>query len=790
MFERERAAPAPRARPARRLLALFAAALALPILAFAGGLLGWYVTSERGRLEADARGVARSLAITIDRELSGITAALEVMAASPALRRGDLEAFYGMADSLRRAQDITTVLRDAEGQQLINTRRPFGAPLPGANVALPPLASLASGRVAVSGVFHGPLANEALFAVEVAVPAGDRTVLLSLSLPASRVRTLLENADLPAGWTAAVVDADGLILARNNRHDEFVRTRATPDLLANARGAEGQWRGTTADGAAVLGVYARPSLTPWRVAIGVPVDLLQAPLRRSLWLIAAAGVLLAALATLLSTAVARRLTTPLQTLEGQAARLGRGAAVVPQALGLREAARADAAMAEASRLLRQREEDLLRLNAALEGRVAERTRELQDANDRLRAEAAERNRAEAQLRQAQKMEAVGRLTGGVAHDFNNLLTAVIGNLEVARRRLGEEGDPRLARPLAGAAEGARRAAALIARLLAFSRQQPLAPQPVDANRLVAGMSDLLRHTLGEGVAVETVLAGGLWRCLADPNQLETAILNLAVNGRDAMEGRGRLTIETANAHLDAAYCARHAELRPGQYVLVCVSDTGTGMPPEILGQAFEPFFTTKPAGQGTGLGLSQVYGFAKQSGGHTAIYSEPGQGTTVRLYLPRTLQAEPARPLPGPDAEPRTEAATILLLEDDAMVRDFATTALEEAGHRVLAAADGAAALALLDRHPDIALLFTDVVLGPEMNGREVADAARARRPDLPVLFTTGYTRNAIIHHGRLDADVTLLSKPYTAAELAAAVARRLSPPSAPPAPADPLRPG
>jgi signal transduction histidine kinase/CheY-like chemotaxis protein len=522
----------------------------------------------------------------------------------------------------------------------------------------------------------------------------------------------------------------------------------------------------------VLGTYARSQLAGWRVAVGLPESTLIAPLHRSLYLLAAVGTALALLSLLLALAFGRRVAVPLQAVAENAMALGHGAPMRPVPTGIAEIGQIGESLSAAFAALRAREEELRRLNEALEMRVLERTRDLAETNARLIAAATGRERAEEQLRQAQKMEAVGRLTGGVAHDFNNLLTVVIGNLTLAVRRLGEGTDIRVRRGIDGAMEGAHRAAALTARLLAFSRQQPLAPESVDVNRLVAGMSDLLRRTLGEDVAVETVLAGGLWRAHADPNQLESSLLNLAVNARDAMPGGGKLTIETANAHLDDSYAATREEVRPGQYVAICVSDTGGGMSAEVIARAFEPFFTTKPVGKGTGLGLSQVYGFAKQSGGHAAIYSEAGQGTTVKLYLPRLREAEAAHPpaftvSATPPGEARGgEGRCVLVVEDDAMVRDFAVTALEEGGWRVLSAVDGPAALALLDAHPEIALLFTDVVLTGPMNGRQLANAVLVKRPGLPVLFTTGYTRNAIIHHGRLDEGVNFLGKPYTAAAL------------------------
>ena len=326
---------------------------------------------------------------------------------------------------------------------------------------------------------------------------------------------------------------------------------------------------------------------------------------------------------------------------------------------------------------------------------------------------------------------------------------------------------RLRRAAAQAMAGAQRAAALTQRLLAFARRQPLDPKPVDVNVLVRGMSELLRRALGETVEVETVLSGGLWRTEADPNELESALLNLAVNARDAMPSGGKLTIETSNGHLSEDYAARHAEVTPGQYVLISVSDTGAGMDKETMSRVFEPFFTTKGEGKGTGLGLSQVYGFVKQSHGHVELYSEPGQGTTVKVYLPR---------LTGDVAEANAaldqivpEAATgevILVVEDDADVRAYSVAALRELGYAVVEASDGPSALALLDERP-VHLLFTDVVLPGGMSGADVARGARERHPGIKVLFTSGYSRNAIVHHGRLDPGVQLLTKPFTFESLA-----------------------
>jgi PAS domain S-box-containing protein len=380
--------------------------------------------------------------------------------------------------------------------------------------------------------------------------------------------------------------------------------------------------------------------------------------------------------------------------------------------------------------------------------------------------------AEEALRQSQKMETVGQLTGGVAHDFNNLLQIVTGNLDIIQRNL-PGGEARLMRAAGAAMNGAQRAAVLTQRLLAFSRRQPLAPERIDPNRLIAGMSDLLHRSLGETVDVEVVQGARTWPVEVDANQLENALLNLAINARDAMPDGGKLTIETANTHLDTHYTARDAEVRPGQYVLISVSDTGSGMSAETLAHAFEPFFTTKEVGRGTGLGLSMVYGFIKQSGGHVRIYSEADQGTTVKIYLPRYFGEAAEAPAPVvADLVPQgSHGETIMVCEDDENVRAYTVDVLRELGYRVLEAGDGPATLAAIDVEPGrIDLLFTDVVLPGGMTGAVLASEAQARRPGLKVLFTTGYARNAIVHHGRLDPGVQLLPKPFTYADLAAKV--------------------
>ena len=422
----------------------------------------------------------------------------------------------------------------------------------------------------------------------------------------------------------------------------------------------------------------------------------------------------------------------------------------------RKAVALSAALSEADRLNRE----LSKLNQTLEERVA--------------AEIEERMQVEETLRQAQKMEAIGQLTGGVAHDFNNLLTVIMGSLDSIRRELdnpgGELDTPRLRRLQSMAFQGAERASTLTSRLLAFARRQPLKPEPINVDRLVTGLTDLLQRTLGERIDLETVSSPGLWLARADRAELESAIVNAAINARDAMPDGGRLTVETANVWLDEEYVRALVEPVPaGQYVMLAVADTGHGMDRETLDRVFEPFFTTKGVGKGTGLGLSQVYGFVRQSGGHIRIYSEPGAGTTIKLYLPREHEAHSEVSQPKQEIVADRGSETILVVEDHDGLREYSTSVLRELGYSVLEARSGEEALELLKTRQDIQLLFTDVVL-PGLNGRQLADEALRVRPDLKVLFTTGYTRNAIVHNGRLDQGVDLISKPFTFAALAAKV--------------------
>ncbi|MBX9772931.1 MAG: response regulator [Xanthobacteraceae bacterium] len=535
-----------------------------------------------------------------------------------------------------------------------------------------------------------------------------------------------------------------------------------------AERSDGITESPTVDGLLTVTGYAQTA-QGWTVGVGSLESEVARPLRNILWSNAVIFFALTGMSLLLAFLIARRASHGMVSLAAAAKDLGAGRALTPPVASFAEAQTIGAELATASAELRRRDALIARHQRDLETEVALRS-------DELIAEIKRRHEAESTLRQSQKLESIGQLTGGIAHDFNNALTVVMGNIDSAQRRLNTiEGAERLARPLEAALQGARNAARLTQRLLAFARQQALVPEAIDLNGLVANLSELLMRTVGETIRLETVASAGLWTVVADANQVENALINLAINARDAMPSGGRLTIETANAYLDEAYADRFGDVAPGQYVMLSVSDSdsGVGMPKEVLERVFEPFFTTKPAGTGTGLGLAMVHGFVKQSGGHVRIYSEVGEGTTVKIYLPKHKEAAkasapPQRPAAADSSDTRARPGEcILVVEDEAGVRAYAIDVLEDLGYTVLAAGSGPEALQLLAIAPRIDLLFTDVVLPGGMNGRQLSEQVTAQRAGVPVLFTTGYTRNAIVHHGRLDPDVNLLTKPYTRRELA-----------------------
>ncbi len=871
----------------RGYLVVIVVAILLPLIAFAGVLFWRYADSEIARIDQQLENDAHGLALDVDRDLQGKIVTLETLATSGALGAKDYSGFYRRAMRVKDIGGFDISLRSRDGQQLANTRVPWGTPLPRNSFDVDREAA-ASKKPAVSNFVAGQVAEAPIYLITMpALDNGEVGYFLHLTVDLSRLNGFLRS-DIAPGQIAGILDRNNVLLARTEGFSDRVGRPASTNFIDQIRGSEGIWVGRNIQGYTIRLGYARSRLSGWLVWVGMPDAAIQGRLHRTLWRLSALGAALTVLALGLAYLLGGGLSRASRTLAVQASALGRGDVVSAVNIPVREldevgrelvaaAARrteleqqlVQAATREseqrfqvlingitdyaiymlnpqgdvtnwnvgAMRIHGYSERDIIGrhfsifytpeeradgvparalLTAINDGRYeAEGWRirkdgtrfwasvvidRVDDSNGHLiglakitrditeRREAQQRlEAAREQLYQSQKMDAVGQLTGGVAHDFNNLLTIIIGNLDNAKRTVENWQDgakDRLRRAIEMALIGANRAATLTGHLLTFSRRQPLAPRLLDVNRLLNHLSTFLRPSLGEAVQLEVVGAGGVWAVEADAVQLETAILNLAVNARDAMPQGGRLTIEASNVLLDETYCADNAEVRPGQYVLVAVTDEGVGMNADVANRAFEPFFTTKETGQGTGLGLSQVYGFVKQSGGHVKIYSEPGHGTTVRVYLPRAREDKkksgenPIQSVAPPSAYGKE---TILVVEDDADVRDFICRTLQELKYTVLQSHDAASALQVLERAGKIDLLLTDVIL-PGPNGRELATAALAKRPGLKVLFMTGYSRNAIVHQGRLDEGVQLIQKPLTQASLAAKLRAVLDLPAAAPA--------
>ncbi|RAI43069.1 ATP-binding protein [Rhodoplanes roseus] len=752
----------------------FGLGIVLPALFFAVFIAVQYYASERSRLEDSLRSEARALATAIDREIVGVTTTLEALATAPALKRGDLATFYQQAQDVRAEQNFHISVRDLSGTALTATRLPFGGRLENNPVEVREIDRIAiqSDRRAVSDVFLGLVTGRPT--VQIVVPAtieSRREYVVGASIAPEFFQEVLQRARLQDGWLATAIDGRGVFVVRSHQHEEFVGKKAPPHLVNAAVRSAGLYEDRSPDGISSVVAYDTSQLTGWRVIVSAPVSIIDDALRRSVLVVVGLGALLAVLALALADVVRRRILKSVERLQTAAHSLRDGRIPPHIPTPIKEFDDVGSILVGAASDLRSRERErdlaeaaLKRLNENLERRVE--------------AAMKEQEHAEAQLRQLQKMEAVGQLTGGIAHDFNNLLTVVIGNLGMLRNRVAHLDDPRLIRNVEAALDGAGRAAQLTSRLLAFSRQSPLQPSVVNANRLITGMMDLLTRTLGETIQLETELSEHLWRIEVDPHLLESALLNLAVNARDSMPEGGRLRLCTANVSVSEALAQTFGkELQPGEYVSVAVSDAGHGMPPDVKARVFEPFYTTKPVGQGTGLGLAQVYGFVKQSGGHITIDSEVDCGTTVRLYFPRDDRAEGVV-AEGPPRKgvPRVVAdALILVVEDDPRVSEFTLSALKEAGYRVLAAPDGVAALqALQDHRGDIRLLFTDMVLSGAMNGRTLADEAVRLSPAIKVLFTTGYTQDKVLAERRREGSAQVLSKPFDGIQLLNAIAHAL----------------
>ncbi len=755
----------------RNLLAVLVLVTALPLLAMTFAMSSSMIATERQNIRVALLSNAHTLASLVDNEIDTHATLAAALATSPALQAGDIAAFRQQALAALAALPGAWInLSDPLGQLLMSTSVADGVALPlsATHFLMPEVWALRQPQV--SDVMLGQLSKRqnAFLAVPV-FKDGKPLYSIIVGLDPDRFLALLRR-DFGPDVVVALVDRKANFVARVPDHAARVGTPASDGWrAAMARSPEGFSENASLEGEIILTPYVKTK-QGWTVGIGYPIRVIEAPARRLLWQLGLIGGALTLISLALGYGLARRISASMATLLDAARHVGSGKIVAARPLAVTEATEIIQVLSTTSEDLVRARASLDQLNAGLEAKVAERTAALGEELKRREALAA-------QVRQMQKLEAIGQLTGGIAHDFNNLMAVILSSHTLLERRLAR-GDKDVATFLDGIRSGAERAAALTSRLLAFSRQQPLAPQVVDANKLIAGMSDIFRRTLPENIGIETVFAGGLWRAHADPHELENVLLNLVVNARDAMPDGGKLTIETSNAHLDDTYARDNVEVSAGQYVLIAVTDTGIGMSPEIMARAFEPFFTTKPVGKGTGLGLSGAFGFVKQSGGHVKIYSEVGHGSTVKVYLPRTnanaSALDTASAVSAETALPMARATeTILVVEDDADVRKSTLAMLRELNYRPLEAATGAKALDLIGANPDIKLLFTDVVM-PGMNGSKLADEVKRRKPDLPVLFTTGYTPNAIVHNGTLDDGVNLLMKPFTLHDLAHKIDRAL----------------
>jgi signal transduction histidine kinase/ActR/RegA family two-component response regulator len=752
----------------RALLIAIVLAAAIPTLIFSGILLSRYAASERQQAESQLEESAKGLARAVDAELSGMRSVLLALASSPRVTEGDLAAFERQLRAVQVRTGRHLELVDLDGQVVASTQVAPERPLPRIDTG-DWKAAVEQRRTYVTNVLaERDGRNVARVVVPIVQGEVARWALQAIVQP-NDFFPILRQPGVPPDWIISVVDRNGTHFIRSHGGEDMAGEPLIPALVEPLRRREvGIWPTITTEGIAVISTIAYAPSSQWAVAVARPEATLQAPLRQQLRDLVILGAVLLATAFLLAFLTARYLDTSIQTLRRAARRVGAGEVVEPPRTRVREVQHLADVLSQVSHRLYDRTARLAELNATLEEQVAARTAQLTESHAKLLAEMRRREETEGQLRQIQKLEAIGQLTGGIAHDFNNMLAVAMSSLRLISQRL-KRGDTQVQELIEGGLQSVERAATLTRRLLAFARQQSLSPKEVSVNRLLADMDDMLRRTLREDIIIETRLADGLWRTYVDVSGLESAIINLAANARDAMPDGGTLTIETANARLDEAYAAEHAEVEAGEYVMVAVTDTGCGMTPQVVQRAFDPFFTTKPMGQGTGLGLSQVFGFLKQSGGHISISSDAGRGTTIRLYLPRLL-GRADRPTLAPSARPLPRATgakeLILVVEDNDKVREVTVQLLHELNYATVDAENAQSALALLDSHAEVKVLLTDVVM-PDMNGRRLAEEALKRRPDLRVLYTTGYTRSAIVHDGVLDPDVRLLMKPFTIEALA-----------------------
>jgi signal transduction histidine kinase/ActR/RegA family two-component response regulator len=737
-------------------LTMLALVTALPLVGLASFAILRTVDDQRAQMQSDVKQMVESFLADVDRQISAIQAELQALAISPSLQTGDFLSFDQQMRAALAIRGTSIVLHDTKGQQLLSTNRPFGEPLPRATNTEMHDRVVATGKPQISDLIMGAVLRRPILVVGVPVfRDGQVAYVLAMGLGPEVLSALLQEQNLSLDWTAAIFDRKGIIVGRNRELARFLGKAAAPMLLDRMAGAVDDWfPNVTSEGIPVYSTFRRSQITDWTVAIGLPREFVDAPLRRARWVAFGGGAAVLALSLALAWWVGRSIRRPVEALRTAASALGSGEPLGPLVGGVAE-------LDDVGNALRTTAAALARNREQLESMVAERTRELAAANERLRAEIGAKEQAQAALLQAQKMEAMGQLTGGVAHDFNNLLTAVSGSLALLESRISDERSLRLLRT---AQRGASRGAKLTESLLAFARKQRLDPVPADLNSIVLEMSEMLRRSIGASVEIRHGLERDIWPVLIDVSQIETALLNVALNARDAMPGGGVLLIETAN--VPAGNDELPAEVAGQDCVLVSLRDTGTGMSPEVIARAFEPFFTTKEIGKGTGLGLSMAFGVVRQSGGAVRILSRLREGTTVQIYLPRTMEAA-ALGRQSAGKQQAAETAYILVVDDDPDVRWITAEDLREIGYIVTAADSGRAALAILERGDPCDLMVVDLVM-TGLSGVDTVRLARRTRPDLKVLFCSGYADMS-----RFEADLgdeVLITKPFKSDTLAEAV--------------------
>jgi signal transduction histidine kinase/ActR/RegA family two-component response regulator len=743
-------------------LTMLALSTALPLVALAGFVTLRAVDDQRVQIQRDVRERVENLLTDVGRQISAIQAELQVLAVSPSLQDDDLRAFDRQMRAALKIRGTAIVLLDTKAQQLINTNRPFGEPLPRAINTEMLDRAVETGKPQISDLIIGAVLRRPVLTVGVPVFRGGEVVyVLLMVLGPEILSALLQEQNLPPDWTATIFDRKGIIVARNREHERFIGQPASAALREKIAGTAENWfPSVTKEGIAVYAAFRRSPISGWTVAVGLPREFVDAPLRRARWIAFGGGAAGLLVSLALAWWMARAIRRPVGALRVATKALGNGEPLGPLIGGITELDQVGEALHTAAAALAHS-------RVHFESMVADRTQELAAANSRLRAEIGAREQAQAALLQAQKMEAMGQLIGGVAHDFNNLLSAVSGSLELLEPRIFNERSLRLLRT---AQRGVSRGAKLTESLLAFARKQQLDPIPADLNAIIVDMSEILHQSIGVSVEIRHSLAPELWPVLIDIGQIETALLNIAINARDAMPRGGVLLIETAN--IRAGSDELPEEVAGQDCILVSLRDTGTGMTSDVIERAFEPFFTSKEIGKGTGLGLSMVFGVVRQSGGNVRIHSRLREGTTVQVYLPRAIKEASTGSVQRPEAR-LIGGARVIVVDDDPDVRWITAEQFREIGCTVIEADSGRAALAMLERDEPCDLMVVDLMM-PGLSGTDIVGLARRARPALKALFVSGYTDGSRFEP-ELGNDV-VLKKPLELETLVAAVQMVLQP--------------